>query len=59
MIAWITDNIANIVIVIILLTVIGLAVWSIIRNRKKGRSCCGGSCGGCMYSGSCKDNKRE
>ena len=31
---------------------VGLAVWSLIKDRKKG-STCGGKCGSCPYGESC------
>ncbi len=54
MISWITENTANIVVIAILLVMIGAAVFSMIHNRKKGRSLCGGSCCSCPYGESCK-----
>ena len=57
MIAWIMDNLANIAVIAILIVIIGLAVFSMIRNRKNGKSACGGSCCNCVYGDSC--NKPE
>ena len=56
---WIKANIANIIIVIILLATVGIALAVMIRNRKKGKSCCGGSCCNCAMSGSCGSRKRD
>ena len=50
---WITSNIANIVIVVILLAAVGLAAGKILRDRKNGKSSCGCNCGSCPMSGSC------
>ena len=37
-----------------LCAVVSLAVWSVIQDRKKGRSCsCGCSCQSCPMSGKC------
>lgn len=59
MIAWIIENIASIIIVLVIATFAVIAVMSLIRNRKKGKSCsCG--CEGCVYSGNCSEpGKKE
>ena len=41
MLAWLAANLANIVIIVILAFVVGLAVRSMIRNKKAGKSSCG------------------
>ena len=52
MIDWITRNLASIAIVLVIAVLLVFAVISIVRNRKKGKTCsCG--CEGCIYSGSC------
>lgn len=52
MITWFSENIGTIVICLIIAVFVFVAIVSIIRNRKKGKSCSGG-CDGCAYSGSC------
>ena len=53
MFTWITANLSTIIICTILFAVIALIIVSIIRNKKKGKSSCGGGCSGCPMSGSC------
>ena len=54
MIAWIIENIASIIIVLVIAAFAVIAVMSLIRKRKKGKSCsCG--CEGCAYSGNCSE----
>ncbi|MBO4415342.1 MAG: FeoB-associated Cys-rich membrane protein [Lachnospiraceae bacterium] len=54
MMSWIMDNLANIAVIAILAAIIGLAVFTMVRNRKNGKSACGGSCCSCPYGDSCK-----
>lgn len=42
--------------------IVFLAVRSIIRDKKNGKSLCGGNCGGCSCSGMChppRDGKKK
>ncbi len=51
-------NIPDIIVLAVLAIAIGLAIFGVIRNRKKGCGCgCGGSCSGCGLSKNCKDKK--
>ena len=55
MFAWISANLATILIPLGLAAVVAAVVRGMIRDRKKGRSSCGGNCGHCpMNCSSCK-----
>jgi hypothetical protein len=47
----------------IVLTVVAalavLAVRHIYKEKKSGRGCCGGSCGGCAHAGACHPRKED
>jgi len=45
----------TIIVVVIIAALMGLAIWGMIRSRKKG-SCCGG-CSGCSHAKACRTNK--
>ena len=45
--AWLTDNLGTIVISLILLAVVAAIVFSMIRDKKKGKSSCGCDCAHC------------
>lgn len=47
MFAWIADNIANIVISLILALIVGLTIRKMILDKKSGKSSCGCDCGSC------------
>ena len=53
MLAWLSQNIATILICLVLTLIVGGAIAVIIRDRKKGRSSCGCDCGSCPGCGSC------
>ncbi len=49
-------NLGTAIVLLVLIAVCGLAIRSIIKDKKSGKSCsCGGSCSGC--SGSCSSCK--
>lgn len=53
MLDWLSQNLATILICLVLLLIIAAIVFYLVRNKKKGRSSCGGGCKGCPMSGSC------
>ena len=53
MFAWIAENIGAICVCAVLLLIVGAIVYSMIRNKKKGRGSCGGNCGSCSMGCSC------
>lgn len=53
MIHWIMSNIATIIICLVVIAVIALAVFVLVRDKKQGKSTCGGNCGSCPMGGSC------
>ena len=53
MLAWLSENIATIVICAILVVMVVAIVAGLIRDKKKGRSSCGGNCGHCPMGGQC------
>lgn len=40
-------NIWDIVITVVILINIGFALWKIRKDKKNGKSCCGGDCSSC------------
>ncbi|MCQ2498106.1 MAG: FeoB-associated Cys-rich membrane protein [Lachnospiraceae bacterium] len=53
MLEFIKNNIANIIVVIILLVVTGLVIRKLVIDKRNGKSSCGSSCGNCPMNGSC------
>lgn len=66
MAAWISANIADIIVVAVIAALVILVIVKMARDRRAGKtSCgCGGSCAGCAMSGKChadmekKNNKK-
>ena len=52
MLAWISTNLINIVLVLLLALIVGLLVRYLLRQRGQGCAC-GGSCPGCGSCASC------
>ena len=57
MIHWIASNIAAIIIFLVVIAIVALAVAVLVRDKKKGKSSCGGNCGCCPMGGSCHNHK--
>ena len=53
MFEWLSQNIATIVICAALAVIFGLMLWSLLRDRKKGKSSCCGGCAGCANACYC------
>ena len=51
--AWISANIGSIIICLVLIAIVVGIVFVLKRDKKKGKSTCGGNCGHCPMSGSC------
>ena len=54
---WITENLSSIIVFLILLVVVGTALYSMINKKRKGGSSCGCNCGSCAMSGMCEKNE--
>ncbi|MBR2850529.1 MAG: FeoB-associated Cys-rich membrane protein [Clostridia bacterium] len=44
---------------IVLGAIVALAIFSIVRDRKKGKSSCGGSCAGCAMNCHCHSAEKK
>ncbi len=57
MLAWLAANLINIVLILAVAAVLGLIVRGMVRDRRAGKSSCGGSCadcGACHGCGACR-----
>ncbi len=54
MILWLTQNIGTILITLFIAIIVTLIILSMIRDKKQGRSSCGGNCAHCKMCASCK-----
>ena len=53
MLTWLSANLINIVLVAVIVLITGLLIRSMVRDKKAGKSSCGGSCASCGACGSC------
>lgn len=53
MLQWISTNIGTILISLLLLAAVALIIRSMMRDKKRGKSSCGGNCAGCAACGAC------
>ena len=53
MFAWLSANLINIALVAVIALIVGLLIRGMIRDKKAGKSSCGGSCASCGACGSC------
>ena len=53
MFAWIAENIATIHIFLVIVLIVAAIIVKLVKDKKKGRSACGGTCGSCPMGGSC------
>ena len=57
MLAWLSGNLAAILICAALIAVVAAIVAGLIRDRKRGKSSCGCGCANCPMSGACHSKK--
>ena len=50
---WIIENGATIAVSAVLLAIVGLIVFKMVRDKRKGKGGCGCGCGGCAMSEYC------
>ncbi|MGN0548128.1 MAG: FeoB-associated Cys-rich membrane protein [Acutalibacteraceae bacterium] len=53
MLAWLSENLATVIICAVLIIVVAAIIFNMVRNRKKGKSSCSCGCSNCPMSGSC------
>lgn len=58
MLQWIQMNLATIVIATALVVMVGAIVWYLRRQKKQGKSSCGGNCAHCAMCGTCHTEKK-
>ena len=58
MIAWITENLGTILITLVLVLVVTGIIIKLVKDRKKGKSSCGGNCAHCGMRQNCSTRQR-
>ena len=53
MLQWLNQYLGTIIICLVLVAIFALLIWSLIRDKKKGKSSCGGCCSSCAMGCHC------
>ena len=53
MLEWLSNNWANILIIALVTALVVLAIVSMVRDKKEGKSSCGCNCANCALAGKC------
>ena len=53
MFAWLSANLINNVLVAVIVLITGLLIRSMVRDKKAGKSSCGGNCASCGACSGC------
>ncbi len=53
MLTWLSANLINIVLITAIALITGLLIRSMIRDKKAGKSSCGGNCASCGVCSGC------
>lgn len=59
MFTWLAQNIGTILITLLLILVVGGIIFSMIRDKRKGKSTCGCSCANCKMCSACRQAKQH
>ncbi len=55
---WLAANLSTIIITLVLIVIVGLILRSMVRDKKNGKSSCGGNCGSCGGCSACHPTKK-
>lgn len=58
MLAWLSENIATVIICAVLIAIVAAIIVKMIKDKKQGKSSCGCGCADCPMGGSCHSKKQ-
>ena len=53
MLTWFQANLGTLIVLLVLAGIVAAIIAYLIREKRSGRSACGGNCQGCAMHGSC------
>ena len=56
MITWLAENLGTIIISIVLIALVVAIIRTMIKDRKMGKSTCGGNCASCKMCAACRQS---
>ena len=57
MLAFIGDNLATVLVCLVLAAIVAAIIVKLVRDKRKGKSNCGCNCAHCAMAGSCHKHK--
>ena len=54
MVVWLAENLGTILVSVILIVIVAVIIRIMIRDKKMGKSTCGGSCASCKMCAACR-----
>ena len=57
--AWLRENLGTIAVLLVLAAVLAAIIRYLIREKRSGKSTCGGGCQHCAMFGQCHGKKQE
>ncbi len=58
MMTWIMANLGTILITLVLILIVTGIIFTLIRDKKQGRSSCGGNCAHCKMCTACRKTEK-
>ena len=58
MLAFLLENLATIIVLILVAAAVIFAIFTMIKNKKNGKTSCGCGCSGCPNSALCHQKKK-
>ena len=59
MLAWISKNLATIIITLVLVAIVTAIIIAMRNDKKAGKSSCGGNCAHCAMAGKCQPDEKK
>ena len=59
MLLWLQNNLGTIIVALIVAVLFAAVIVKMIKDKKAGKSTCGGSCESCGMSGACHGNQKK
>ncbi len=59
MLIWFAKYLPTVLICAALVVVVGLIIFSLVRDKRRGKSSCGCNCAHCAMAGSCHGQKKK
>ena len=54
MLSWLAQNLSTVIVCLVLALILTLIIVKLVKDKKKGKSSCGGNCVHCAMAGSCR-----